>query len=1129
MATATVARRKTDARSKAQQDTAPSDPLWYKDAVIYQLHVRAFCDSNQDGIGDFAGLTQKLDYLQDLGATVVWLLPFYPSPLKDDGYDIADYRKVHPSYGTLRDFTTFLREAHARGLRVVTELVLNHTSDQHLWFQRARHAPAGSAKRDFYVWSDTPEKYQEARIIFQDFELSNWSWDPVAKAYYWHRFYSHQPDLNFDNPQVRAAATQAMDFWFKLGVDGLRLDAIPYLFEREGTNCENLPETHVFLKQLRRHVDEHYPGRMFLAEANQWPEDAVAYFGEGDECHTAFHFPVMPRLFMGIHMEDRYPIVDILQQTPEIPDNCQWVMFLRNHDELTLEMVTDEERDYMYRVYALDREARINLGIRRRLAPLLGNNRRKIELMNGLLLSLPGTPVIYYGDEIGMGDNIFLGDRDGVRTPMQWSSDRNAGFSRANPQKLYLPAIIDFEYHYESVNVETQRNNPHSLWWWMKRLIAIRQLHPAFGRGALEFLTPENAKVLAFLRTHEDETILVVANLSRFSQFCELDLSRYHGLRPMELFGRTKFPRIGTQPYLLTLGPFTFHWFLLKGQSTETRGAEGAEKPRLIVAEDWTEVFLGGAKSRLERALPAFLQSRRWFGGKAREIQGVQLRQTIPMTGEGQATSYLTLLKVDYFEGEAELYVLPLAFAVGDAALRLLDSNPGLVVADLLLRRSETTGVLYDATAEASFGKELLEAIVRKRRIKTNGVELRGLTAGTLARSRNGHYSELTPTVGHHEQSNSSITFGDRLIMKLLRRVEAGEHPDWEVGRFLTEVAGFPHAPPIVGALELAGAAREPLIVALLHEFVPNQGTAWKQAREALSRYLEQDLAQRPPEQVDQASQNISGLVELTQLEIPRDLVERTGGYLSAAQLLGTRTGEMHLALAGHPEIEAFSPEPFTQLYQRSRYQSLRKLAATALQLLRKQQPTLSPAAAEISQHILGRERDLLDRFQGMRQVKIQADRIRCHGDYHLGQVLFTGKDYVIMDFEGEPARALGERRLKRSALIDVAGMIRSIDYVSHASVMRYMANQAVSADDEGRLRAAAARWRRWTSGAFLKAYLGTTADAPFVPRSREQLSTLLGIFLLEKALYELQYELNNRPDWVEVPLRGIQDLLDWQ
>ncbi|HVZ17581.1 MAG TPA: maltose alpha-D-glucosyltransferase, partial [Terriglobales bacterium] len=556
-----------------------SDPTWYKDALIYELHVRAFYDSVMDGIGDFGGLTQKLDYLEDLGITAIWLLPFAPSPLKDDGYDIADYTDVHPSYGSLGDFQKFLREAHRRGIRVITELVLNHTSDQHLWFQRSRRAEPGSRWRNFYVWSDTPDKYRDARIIFKDFETSNWTWDPVAKAYYWHRFYSHQPDLNWDNPEVRQAMLNVLDFWFDLGVDGLRLDAVPYLIEREGTNCENLAETHAVLKEIRQHLDTKYRDRMLLAEANQWPEDSVAYFGNGDECHMAFHFPVMPRLFMALRMEDRYPITDILRLTPSIPQNCQWAMFLRNHDELTLEMVTDEERDYMYRTYAHDRQMRINLGIRRRLAPLLENDRRKIELMNALLFSLPGTPVIYYGDEIGMGDNVYLGDRNGVRTPMQWSADRNAGFSRANPQKLYLPVNIDPQYHYEAVNVEAQYNNPHSLLWWMKRMIAQRKHYQALGRGSLEFLHPSNHKVLAFVRQYEEERVLVVANLSRFSQGVELDLQRHQGTVPIEVFGHSHFPAVTDQPYFLSLGPYAFHWFHLqpKEASSESLASGDAD------------------------------------------------------------------------------------------------------------------------------------------------------------------------------------------------------------------------------------------------------------------------------------------------------------------------------------------------------------------------------------------------------------------------------------------------------------------------------------------------------------------------------------------------------------------------
>jgi maltose alpha-D-glucosyltransferase/alpha-amylase len=589
--------------------------LWYKDAVFYELRIRSFFDSDGNGIGDLRGLAEKLDYLQDLGVTALWLLPFYPSPLRDDGYDIADYESVHPDYGSLRDFRNFLREAHRRGLRVVTELVLNHTSDQHPWFQRARRSPPGNRYRDFYVWSDTPTRYADARIIFKDFEHSNWSWDPVAGAYFWHRFYANQPDLNFDNPDVRRAVTQTMDFWLEMGVDGLRLDAVPYLFEREGTSCENLPETHKFLKELRAHIDKEFPNRMLLAEANQWPEDAVTYFGQGDECHAAFHFPIMPRLFMAIEMEDRHPIIDILDQTPAIPETCQWVLFLRNHDELTLEMVTDEERDYMVRAYAADPHARINLGIRRRLAPLLGNNRRKIELMNALLFSLPGTPVIYYGDEIGMGDNIYLGDRNGVRTPMQWSPDRNAGFSDVNPQRLVLPIVVDPEYHYEAINVETLQGNPNSLLWWTKRIVDLRKQHHAFGRGTLQPLTPRNRKVLAFYRRAGDETLLIVANLSRFPQYVELDLREFAGRVPRELFGHIEFPPIGQLPYLLTLGPYGFYWFELAHSETRPAPemADGGELPTVEVIGSWDAIFDAPARDALDAVLARYVRGRRWF------------------------------------------------------------------------------------------------------------------------------------------------------------------------------------------------------------------------------------------------------------------------------------------------------------------------------------------------------------------------------------------------------------------------------------------------------------------------------------------------------------------------------------
>ena len=547
------------------------DPLWYKDAIIYELHVRAFCDSNGDGIGDFPGLTEKLDYLRGLGVTALWLLPFYPSPLRDDGYDIAEYFDINPAYGTLKDFKRFLRKAHDLGMRVITELVVNHTSNEHAWFQRARRAPPGSKLRDFYVWSDTSQRYKEARIIFKDFENSNWSWDPVANAYYWHRFYSHQPDLNFENPAVHEALLRVVDFWLGMGVDGMRLDAVPYLYEREGTNCENLPETHAYLRKLRSYIESKYGSRLLLAEANQWPEDVREYFGNGDECHMAFHFPLMPRLFMAIAQEDRLPVIDILRQTPDIPDNSQWAIFLRNHDELTLEMVTDDERDYMYAEYAKDPRMKANIGIRRRLAPLLDNDRNQLELFTALLLSLPGSPVLYYGDEIGMGDNIWLGDRDGVRTPMQWTPDRNAGFSSCDPARLYLPLMMDPIYGYQALNVEAQQLNPGSFLHWTKRMIEIRKRHPVFGLGRYEELSSSNPSVLAFVREHPDpgnsqeaaDRILCVNNLSRFPQPVELDLRRFKGITPIECMGGVRFPPIGDLTYLLTLPGHGFYWFQL--------------------------------------------------------------------------------------------------------------------------------------------------------------------------------------------------------------------------------------------------------------------------------------------------------------------------------------------------------------------------------------------------------------------------------------------------------------------------------------------------------------------------------------------------------------------------------------
>ena len=1111
------------------------NPHWYQDAVIYELHVRAFADSDGDGIGDFRGLTRKLDYLQDLGVTALWLLPFYPSPLRDDGYDIADYTSVHPDYGTLEDFRTFLDQAHKRGLRVITELVLNHTSDQHPWFQRARRAEPGSRWRDTYVWSDTPDRYAETRVIFQDFEASNWSWDPVAQSYYWHRFYSHQPDLNFDNPEVRETMLQLVDDWLAMGVDGLRLDAVPYLYEREGTNCENLPETHEFLKDLRARVDEKFGDKMLLAEANQWPEDAIAYFGDGDECHMNFHFPLMPRLFMSIRMEDRFPIIDILDQTPPIPDDCQWAIFLRNHDELTLEMVTDEERDYMYRVYASEPRARLNLGIRRRLAPLLENNRRKIELMNGLLFSLPGTPVLYYGDEIGMGDNIYLGDRNGVRTPMQWSPDRNAGFSNANPQKLYLPPIIDPEYHYESLNVEAQQNNPSSLLWWMKRLIGIRKRFRAFGRGRLEFLSTDNRKVLAFVRKHEDEVMLVVANLSRFTQCSELDLGAYRGMVPREIFGQTTFPPIGELPYFITLGPHAFHWFSLEPQHAERHRAPGdllAEVdvteegwPTITVADAWEDVLQGRPRQALEAALPRFLAAARWFGGKARKLKSIEIRDAVPVE---DADAYIALVDVDYIEGDPDVYAVPLAFATGERAEQLQTYHPEIVICRLRLRAADLDGVLYDALRHERLGTRLLDGIAHGERWSGARETISASPVGLLdIDETNG---SLAPALSHAEQSNSSIVYGQRYILKLYRRLEAGVNPDLEITRALTE-QGFPHIPPAAGYLEIRRDRRsEPMTLGLLQAFVPNEGDAWSYTQDVLGQFYEHVLSQpveATREGIPAPPRSTLSVVNGTTEDYPDDAYEMVGSFMQSAERLGQRTAELHTALASRHDDPSFAPEPINRFAQRSIYQSIRSSTRRTIQFLHQQLEGLPEALRPQAQAIMDAEDDLLGRLRSVLESRIQAKRIRTHGDFHLGQVLYTGKDFVILDFEGEPARPLGERRLKRSPLRDVAGMLRSFHYAAHASLFSLEEGGILQPNDRPRLEPWARFWTHWVCVAFLKVYRATIQATPgLIPDDPDALHTLLDAYLLEKAIYELNYELNNRPDWVQIPLQGIADLL---
>jgi maltose alpha-D-glucosyltransferase / alpha-amylase len=1113
--------------SQAEGFPLEDDPVWYKDAIIYELHVRAFFDSNDDGIGDFAGLTQKLDYLQDLGITAVWLLPFYPSPLKDDGYDSADYMNVHPAYGTLHDFKTFLREAHRRGIRVISELVLNHTSDQHAWFQRARRAKRGSPARNFYVWNDNTDKYKDARIIFKDFEASNWTWDAIANQYYWHRFYHHQPDLNFNSPEVIRSLMNVVNFWMAMGVDGMRLDAVPYLYERDGTNCENLPETHQFLKELRKQVDERFRNRMLLAEANQWPEDAIAYFGQGDECHMCFHFPVMPRMFMALRMEDRFPIIDILSQTPPLPDICQWALFLRNHDELTLEMVTDEERDYMYRAYAHDPQMRINLGIRRRLASLLSKDWNRIELMNALLFSLPGTPVLYYGDEIGMGDNIYLGDRNSVRTPMQWSADRNAGFSKASPHRLFLPIIIDPDSHYEAFNVEAQQNNQYSMLWWTKRLIAMRKRYKAFGRGTLEFLYPDNHRVLAFIRRYQDEVILVIANLSRFVQYAGLDLSAFKGTAPIELFGRAQFPHITDSPYVLTLGPHSFYWFLLSpvGAVYERPGSHRAPM-QLTVQGQWTNVFSGKARTALEENLISYVQSQRWFGGKARNIKSASFREIVPITFNSTNAS-MTQVVIEYTEEDPDTYILPLAFASGERAQQILESAPNSVLAKLTVRdkEGEKTGCLYDAIFDKAFCKSVVDMIARRRHLRGRTGEFIASPLRTLRSEPLEAVTNLEVSSMRSDQSNSSVVFGDKFILKLFRRTESGINPDVELGAFLTERVGFPHSPPVAGTVEYRSKKGDTAAVGILQKFVPNEGDAWRHTLDALSQYFARAVT-RPADELKDLEWRVPFVERLEHTTVPALAGELVGPYVENIKLLGQRTAELHVALASNTEDPDFAPEPFSVLYQRSLYQSMRNHSGQMFQLLRKNLMSLRGPVLDQALKVLDQQSEVLNRFRTLLSRKMTAYRTRIHGDFHLGQVLYTGKDYVIIDFEGEPARPLTERRIKRSPIRDVAGMLRSFHYAAYTSLFGHVGSAMVRPEDLAAMEPWARIWNVWISSTFLNSYLQHTQSGGFLPSDREEINILLNVYLFEKALYELGYELNNRPDWVHIPLVGIRQLL---
>jgi maltose alpha-D-glucosyltransferase/alpha-amylase len=1110
-----------------------SDPLWYKDAIIYEAHVKSFYDSNNDGVGDFKGLTLKLDYLQGLGVTCVWLLPFFPSPLKDDGYDVADYMNVHPSYGTLDDFSAFVDAAHARGIRVLIELVVNHTSDQHPWFQRARHAPPGSPEREFYVWSDDDRKFPETRIIFSDTEKSNWSWDPVAGQYYWHRFFSHQPDLNHNNPAVVDAVVNVLRFWLDRGVDALRLDAVAYLCVREGTSNENLPETHAVLKRMRREVDT-YPDRMLLAEANQWPSDVRPYFGEGDECHMAFHFPLMPRMFMALRQEDRHAITEILGQTPDIPATAQWALFLRNHDELTVEMITDEERDYMYSVYANDPQMRINGGIRRRLAPLVENSRRRVELLTSLLFSLPGTPVVYYGDEIGMGDNIYLGDRNGVRTPMQWSSDRNAGFSRADPARLYAPPIQDPVYGYQGINVEAQERYPFSLLNWMKRMIALRRQHPVLGRGTIDFVGCANRKILAFLRRDDRESILVVVNLSRDVQPAALDLAAFAGLMPVEMHGLTEFPRIGDQPYSLTIGPYASYWFTLQQESMQVtpRAAAPADAdaavvealPVLLMGVDWTNVLDAGTRGVLERqALLPFLRRQRWMVPAARELRQARFADWSPLK-LGRVPSFLTTIAVEYADGGTETCLVPMALVEGDTAAAALKDSASCVIARITGARK---GAIVDGLSDDGTCDRLVEVIEGGQEITTKHGRVKGSrTSPPLAGIEPRRW-----TRGQFDHTNTVAVLVDRGVLKLLRRIEPAASPELEIGGFLT-ARGFTRMPPLVGALEYICPGLEAGTLAVLQALVRHQGTGWDFAIEELRRYYERVAARvrRSDWKLAQERQEKQDSQESREWregrEPPPFFIALEQWYLSSAVTLGKRTAELHLALIGDSGT-AFAPEPIDCHSLVALANDMRAHGDVSLDLLAGRLSSLDEISRALAAEVLASRDTLLARFDALRTIDDAGQRIRIHGDFHLGQVLRTEEDFVVLDFEGDPAQSIADRRAKQSPLKDVAGMIRSYGYAAYAALFAFALHAPA---DYAALEPWAAAWAHWTADAFLKSYTSGVGGTPLSPRDVRSRDTLLAAFTLDKSLRELGYELHNRPDWVRVPLVGVHGLIrsDW-
>jgi maltose alpha-D-glucosyltransferase / alpha-amylase len=989
---------------------------------------------------------------------------------------------------------------------VITELVINHTSDQHPWFQRARRAKPGSAARNFYVWSDTDAKYDGTRIIFLDTEKSNWTWDAEAKAYYWHRFYSHQPDLNFDNPQVLKAVLGVMRFWLDLGVDGLRLDAVPYLVEREGTSNENLPETHAILRQIRAEIDSRYPDRMLLAEANQWPEDTQEYFGKGDECHMAFHFPLMPRMYMALAQEDRFPVTDILRQTPDIPANCHWAIFLRNHDELTLEMVTDKERDYLWERYAADRRARLNLGIRRRLAPLLERDRRRVELLNSLLLSMPGAPVIYYGDEIGMGDNIFLGDRDGVRTPMQWSFDRNGGFSRADPASLVLPPIMDPLYGYQAVNVEAQSRDPHSLLSWMRRMLGIRKRHQAFGRGEIKLLTPANRRVLAYLRDWRPDgappqTILCVANVSRSAQPVELDLSAFEGWVPVEMVGGSAFPPIGKLSYLLTLPPYGFYWFQLVAEAQMPPWYAAPpeplpEFPTLVLRNGIGDLLHEPALTTLRRdILPQYLPKRRWFPAKDDVLKDVAIIRATPLPG---ATPML-LAEMEARSSRGSFrFQLPLGLLPEEQEASAVQQQLALA----RLRQGRRVGFLTDAFTLPGFAHAVLKLLRENAALAGLDGELRFMPSSGLARVDLAANAAVRLLAA--EQSNSSLVIGEQAILKLIRGIAPGVHPEAEMGRALTE-RGFANIAPFLGEVSRLGADGTLHVLMVLQGFLHNQGDAWSWTLNLLERLMRD------------AAAPLSGAP-------PGQGADAADEFAKFAGQLGKRIGEMHALLARPADDPAFAParatlEDCAQWAGGAREQLERALAVLA----RQEQWSGDEERAQARRLVDGAKR-LHARLERLAAAGAGSPRIRIHGDLHLGQVLVAQEDAYIIDFEGEPARPLEQRRAKSSPFRDVAGMLRSFDYAA-AVALRSNLHEGVAESDEARGRAQELieRFRLVSRQAFLEQH---RAAAPALYKGAGQ-TELIELFVIEKAAYEICYEAANRPSWLGVPLRGLVQAIE--